>query len=306
MQSVAGNPLDNTTIAERLEEIAELLEAQHANPFRVRAYRRAADVVTGLARPVHRILAEEGSSGLRELAGIGESLAAIIEKLSHSDRVELLERLRGSSEPADRLATVPGIGRDLGRRIHDVLGIEDLYELEIAAYDGRLERVPGFGPGRVRAVRESLAGRFRRGPAMPESVRRRTTDQPSVHELLDLDREYREKVELDELPKIAPRRFNPEGERWLPILHTERGDRHYTVLFSNTARAHALSRTRDWVVIYRDDDDDHGQWTVITSRFGRLRGYRIIRGREAECRKAYGVARRPRKRHGKRSCVPSS
>jgi putative hydrolase len=89
------------------------------------------------------------------------------------------------------------------------------------------------------------------------------------------------------LPRIAPRRFNPTGQAWLPILHTQRSDRHYTVLFSNTARAHELGTTKEWVVIYRDDAKGDGQWTVITARLGKLRGRRIVRGREAECEAYY-------------------
>lgn len=61
----------------------------------------------------------------------------------------------------------------------------------------------------------------------------------------------------------------------------------YTALFSNTARAHQLDMIRDWVVIYRDDQDGSGQWTVVTSQFGPLRGKRIVRGREAECQTYY-------------------
>ena len=66
-----------------------------------------------------------------------------------------------------------------------------------------------------------------------------------------------------------------------------RGDRHYTALFSNTARAHEFGATHDWVVIYRDDDADHSRWTVITASYGCLRGRRIIRGRERECEAHY-------------------
>jgi putative hydrolase len=62
---------------------------------------------------------------------------------------------------------------------------------------------------------------------------------------------------------------------------------HYTALYSNTARAHELDMIHDWVVIYRDDQDGDGQWTVITSQFGPLRGKRIVRGREDECRHYY-------------------
>jgi putative hydrolase len=70
-------------------------------------------------------------------------------------------------------------------------------------------------------------------------------------------------------------------------MHTQRGERHYTALFSNTARAHELGTTHDWVVIYRDDHDGHGQWTAITASYGALSGQRIIRGREEDCRRYY-------------------
>jgi putative hydrolase len=110
---------------------------------------------------------------------------------------------------------------------------------------------------------------------------------PPVAELLDIDAEYRRLAAKDRLPRIAPKRFNPTGEAWLPIQHTHRGDRHYTVLFSNTAKAHELGTTKDWVVIYRDDAKGDGQWTVITAGLGKLRGGRIVRGREAECEVYY-------------------
>ena len=53
-----------------------------------------------------------------------------------------------------------------------------------------------------------------------------------------MDREYREQADAGKLPRIAPRRFNPSRAAWLPVLHTRRGQRAYTALFSNTARAH--------------------------------------------------------------------
>jgi putative hydrolase len=98
-----------------------------------------------------------------------------------------------------------------------------------------------------------------------------------------VDREYREKAKRGKLPRVAPRRFNPTNEAWLPILHTERSGRHYTALYSNTSRAHELGTTKDWVVIYRDDPRGDGSWTVVTGRFGKLGGRRVVRGREADC-----------------------
>ena len=281
-------PLDNRHVAERLEEVADLLEGQSANPFRVRAYRTAARLLHELDRQVHAILRAEGIDGLVRLPGIGHSLARSMEQLVPTGRLGLLERLRGEGSPEQLFATVLGIGREMAARIHEQLDIETLTELEMAAYDSRLSTVPGMGRKRIRAVRESLAGRFRRGPPVFQPARRAApADQPSVAELLDIDRQYRRQAEAGRLPRIAPRRFNPTGEAWLPILHTERGERHYTVLYSNTARAHELGTIREWVIIYRDDQDGDGRWTVITSRFGKLRGRRAVRGREAQCAQYY-------------------
>jgi hypothetical protein len=70
----------------------------------------------------------------------------------------------------------------------------------------------------------------------------------SIHELATTGR----LPMLERLRRIAPRRFNPSGEAWLPVLNTQRDARHYTALFSNTARAHQMGLTSDWVVLYYD------------------------------------------------------
>ena len=184
------------------------------------------------------------------------------------------------------------IGPKLAQRIHEELGIETLAELAAAASDGRLGRVRGMGVKRVQAVREALAGRFHRAgsaEAPAASPSPPVGKPPPVPELLDVDGEYRRLAKQGKLPRIAPRRFNPTGDAWLPVLHTEREGRHYTALYSNTARAHELGTTHDWVVIYRDDDQHSGSWTVITSSFVALRGRRVVRGREDECARHYAL-----------------
>jgi hypothetical protein len=107
---------------------------------------------------------------------------------------------------------------------------------------------------------------------------------PPVGMLLDVDREYRTRAQAGDLRKIAPKRFNPEGAAWLPILHTERGPWHFTALFSNTARAHELKRTTDWVVIFFARDNQlEGQCTIVSETSGPMKGRRIVRGREKKC-----------------------
>jgi putative hydrolase len=213
---------------------------------------------------------------------VGESIARAIRELVTHGRLPMLDRLRGEADPVALLTSAPGIGRVLANRLHEELGLETLADLEAAAHDGRLATVAGFGAKRLAGIRDSLAHRLGRVrvPIVPDKP-------PSVAELLDVDREYREKGTAGELQRIAPRRFNPSRDAWLPILHTRRGNRRYTALFSNTARAHRTGNTRDWVVLYGDNGSGEHRHTVITATFGPLRGRRVVAGREDECRAVY-------------------
>jgi len=274
----------NDEIAQRLKEVARLLQEQGANPFRVQAYRRAAEALHRLERPVTDILNVEGMEGLQQLPGIGESLARSIRDLVNTGRLPMLDRLRGEADPVTLLASVPGIGESMAKRLHHDLGIDTLEELETAAHDGRLSEIAGIGEKRLAGIIDSLAGRLGRVRGrFGETALRAPGRETPVGELLDVDREYRENAAAGTLRTIAPRRFNPTGEAWLPVLHTQRESRHYTVLFSNTARAHQLGKTRDWVILYFDDGRGEHQCTVITAQQDPLIGKRIVRGREAEC-----------------------
>jgi hypothetical protein len=147
----------NEEVDDVLERIADLLETQDGQRYRVRAYRGAAGTLRGSTRPVQEIDEAEGREGLERLPGVGRSIASLIHEFVHTGRSGLLERLEGQVSPEDLFTTVPGIGEDLASRIHTELGVETLEDLELAAHDGRLERVSGFGARRVRAVRDALA-----------------------------------------------------------------------------------------------------------------------------------------------------
>jgi hypothetical protein len=278
---------ENRDIAALLHEIALLLAQQGASEFRVHAYQHASRMLHDRPQPVHEVLEREGIEGLIALPTIGRSIANLIEQYLHLGRIPLLDRLRGEDTPERLFATLPSLGPELSRRIHEDLEIETLSELFAAIQDGRLEKVPGFGRKRVRVLRECVSERLRHSQSATLLAPVETNQSVPVYELLDIDSEYRQLAAEGKLPKIAPRRFNPGAFAWLPISHTQRGDRHYTALYSNTARAHELGTTKDWVVIYRDDPQSHGRWTVITSQFGKLRGWRIIRGREEQCAEYY-------------------
>ena len=272
----------NKLIAAQLREIAALLEQQGADRFRVAAYRKGAETIESLAHDAGLLFRTEGFRGLTSLPGIGTQIGGTIAEMIRTGRSSQLERLRGTHDPETLLRRVPGIGPKLARLILDELHIDTLEGLESAAYDGTLDKVAGFGVRRLAMVRASLAeilGR-RRG--------RSDVHEPAIADLLDVDREYRRKAAANELRRITPKRFNPANQAWLPVLHTSRAPWHFSALFSNTALAHSLGRTNDWVVIYFETDSyAEGQRTVVTETHGALKGKRVVRGREAECMKYY-------------------
>ena len=287
MNDVAGESL-NARCADRLREAADLLHAQGANPFRVSAYRKAADTIVGLPEELASIIERQGMPGLEALPGVGRGIASALLEMTRTGRWTQLERLRGSADPVQLLTSVPGLGHRLAERIHEELNVDTLEGLELAAHDGRLESVPGVGPRRAAAIRASLQAMLSRSRPHRSAAGGRAADEPPVSMLLDVDREYRERSTAGTLPTIAPRRFNPSGEAWLPVLHTARDGWHFTALYSNTAQAHQLGRTRDWVVLYfYDDEHVEGQHTVVSETHGPLAGRRVVRGREMECRDYY-------------------
>lgn len=280
----------NADIARLLDAIAELLEIQHADPHRIRAYRTGAKRVLDEDRPVAELVTSGDEEALQAIPGIGERLAGLIAEFVKTGRSQLLLRLQGEVTPEYLFEQVPGIGEELARRIIRELDIHTLEELEQAAHDGRLARVEGFGRRRLAAIQTSLAGILgkagrRRLPQHRAEVK--TPAPPGVDLLLQVDKDYRRKAAAGSLRRIAPKRFNPQGEAWLPIYHVDQDDWSLTAMFSNTARAHDLGKTDDWVVIYYEQDGWEGQSTVVTETSGSLTGKRVVRGRETECERVY-------------------
>ena len=288
-----GKP-SNKDIAALLERISDLLESQDANPFKVRAYRNGAESIRDHETPVSDYVVKDNFDRLREVPGIGAGLGAVIGQYVVEGKSDLLNDLEADVSPAQLFTRVPGIGDDLAQRIVDTLHIHTLEELEEAAHDGRLADVEGFGERRVEGVQASLGGLLQRSPLRQREGRRERSagSRVPIDILLDIDAEYRRKADEDKLERISPRRFNPNDDAWLPILHTRRDGWKFTTLFSNTAQAHELGKTGDWVVIYYDRDDDEErerQVTVVTESSGDLKGKRVVRGRESETRRHYAA-----------------
>ncbi len=275
--------LSNDEIASIFEQVADLLEIQAENYYRIRAYREAAQTIRTLEQPIITILNHEGRAGLEQLPHIGQHLSLLLEELLQTGELTLLNQLLAEISPEDVFKLIPGIGDVLAHRVQQELGIETLEELELAAHTGKLDVVPGFGSGRTQLVRDALETILNRSSRRRIRANRwreiqATHTLPPVALILDIDAEYRRLAAAGQLQTISPRRFNPTGKRWLPVMHTERDGWWFSVLYSNTARAHELGKTHDWVVIYYEREGHQGQCTVVTETRGEQRGQRVVRG----------------------------
>ncbi len=282
----------NAEIAKLFRETSGLLKLQSADPYVWRAYERAADRVENLNANLRDLWERGGRDALETVPTIGPSLAASIEEIVSTGHYRALERLRGHEHPEQLFCKLPGIGPTMAARIHNELHVETLEELEVAAHDGRLAGVRGIGDKRSKGIALALAEyldttKRRSASGRPGHSRHDGGERPSLAMLLSIDRTYRKKAELGQLHCIAPSRFNPSGEAWLPVWHTHRLGWAITALFSNTARAHKLGKTHDWVVVVLEKEGHEEQYTVVTEYRGELHGLRVVRGREEECHEHY-------------------
>ncbi|MEJ2360875.1 MAG: DNA polymerase/3'-5' exonuclease PolX [Gammaproteobacteria bacterium] len=137
-------PVHNADIANIFNEIADLLEIENANPFRIRAYRNAARTLQGMGQEVSAYLQQQ--KALTELPGIGQDLAAKIQEILDSGRCQALEKLRKAT-PAGLtdLLHIPGLGPKKVHALYHELDIHTPEQLLRAAKDGRVSQLPGFG-----------------------------------------------------------------------------------------------------------------------------------------------------------------
>ncbi|HET9983287.1 MAG TPA: DNA polymerase/3'-5' exonuclease PolX [Longimicrobiales bacterium] len=147
--------MENVEIVRALEQVADLLEIQGANVFRVRAYRNAARTVGALPRPVAEMVAE--GADLQELPGIGEDLSAYLVELVETGHLKLMKELEKATPASlSELVRVDGVGPKRARLLFDQLGIDSLAALRKALEAGKLDDLRGFGAKSIERIRRSL------------------------------------------------------------------------------------------------------------------------------------------------------
>ena len=156
----------NADIAAAFDEMADLLELQQANPFRIRAYRNAARTLSVWPEEMTRRIEREAP--LSDLPGIGEDLAGKIEEMLSTGHLAALERLREEFPPGiTALLQVPGLGPRRVQTLYHELGTYLPEQLLEAAREGRIQKIPGFGPTSERRIAEAITGHLQRSTRWP-------------------------------------------------------------------------------------------------------------------------------------------
>lgn len=134
----------NADIAKVFEEIADLLEIQGENPFRIRAYRNASRLIEGLGVSISEMI--EKNEDLTELPGIGKDLAGKINEIVATGTCEALEKLRKQLPPTlTTLLRIPGLGPKRVQTLYRELDIGTPEQLYAAAHEGKISALPHFG-----------------------------------------------------------------------------------------------------------------------------------------------------------------
>jgi len=170
-------PVHNAEVADILGKLADLLEINGANVFRVRSYRQAARTVGGLPRNITEMI--DRDEDLSDLPGVGQSMAQKIEEIVETGKLGQLEKIE-KSVPGElsELLSLPGLGPKRVKELHDELGIEGRDDLAKAAEAGRVRDLEGLGEKTEQKIRDELARR-RDAPS-----RRRLTEVEEIGESL--------------------------------------------------------------------------------------------------------------------------
>ncbi|HXG43338.1 MAG TPA: DNA polymerase/3'-5' exonuclease PolX [Gemmatimonadales bacterium] len=147
--------MDKKAVAQVLEQVAAFLELKGENPFRIRAFRSAARAIAALPGDLAQAVAD---GSLAHTRGVGPATLHLVEELLATGRSSLLEELREQVPPGlVEMLQISGLGVTKIRQIHEALGIDSLPELEAAARDGRLAKLPRFGPKTAENILRGIA-----------------------------------------------------------------------------------------------------------------------------------------------------
>ena len=153
--------MENLDVARELTLLADLLEIQGANPFRIRAYRNAVNTIEGLSRPLHEMVAAR--EDLTELPAIGDNVAAHIVELLETGSIGRLREVEAEfPRSLVELMSLGGLGPKKARKLFEKLGVRTVDDLAAALDAGKVEVLEGFGAKSVSKLRDAIAAHRKR------------------------------------------------------------------------------------------------------------------------------------------------
>ncbi len=280
-------PVHNTDIADIFDQIADFLEIEGQNPFRIRAYRNAARTVRGLGSELKDMVA--AGEDLTELPGIGKELAAKIHEILETGTTKALVKLQQRiPKTVTEILKLPNLGPKRVRILYHQLKIKDLAQLSKAAREGRIRALEGFGPKTEKAILEAVESRaqkekrFKIAAVKPvvDSLIEHLKKVPGVNAVVVAGsyRRCRETVgDLDIL--VTARKTSPVMRRFLEYDEIDR------VLASGTTRASVMLRSGLQVDVRLVDPSSFGaalqyftgskEHNIAIRRLGQQRGLKI-------------------------------
>ncbi len=182
--------MTNHEITDRFTRIADIMEIQGENPFKVRAYRNAADVIGDLEDSLAEIN-ERGKLG--ELSGFGAGTVGIVKDFLTKGTTGVWEQVKDAVPPGVvQMARVPGMGPKTVKQLWDALKVNTVAELHQTAQEGKVRVLPGFGPAKEAKLIENIEKYYRLNERMPryvglvtaERIAKELTRRPEVEKVL--------------------------------------------------------------------------------------------------------------------------
>ncbi len=150
--------VDNRAIARVLHRIADLLEFQDENPFKLRSYRVAAETIEELHDALVEMAARGGDKELQKIPGVGKSISAQILEIIATGTSSVFEALKTvTPETVLDLRHVRGLGLKTAQLLYREFGIKSLEDLQAFVEGGGLYAVPGLGEKKIHRIQAALA-----------------------------------------------------------------------------------------------------------------------------------------------------
>jgi DNA polymerase (family X) len=236
-------PIHNSDVAEIFSKVADLLDIEGANQFRVRAYRNAARTVSGLPHSITDMV--RAGQDLSKLPGIGKDLSEKIKEIVETGTLEQLQEIEGrTSSDLSKLIKVEHLGPKRVKVLHEKLGISNLKELKEAARQGRIKGLAGFGEKMEQAIFQELQDT----DSKAKRVKLVEAEQ-YAHDLRDY---LKDRIDIKDIVLAGSYRRKKETVGDLDILVTAQNGSHimdYFVGFEDVTKVVSKGKTRSTIVL---------------------------------------------------------